>query len=463
MAQKFLRIAALGLLFLFLVPQVQGALTCSWSQQTSGIEGQGFNGDGVSSSLASVGGSSYAVFGQYTPFSTNILGGKLLKNDGTGWSTSLNLIGGVTIPAHIGRLASIHPIAPNDIWAGFAGVRPGQLADAPFGPEMVVNGGFETYTTSPGLPNNWTQLGAATTNTRETTTVLDGVNAARVSIPWTTGNGVRGLRQDLPALTPGAVYHFSARFYLPSPLDSATTTTFPSVTDLTTGVSALVDGFWRQDGQWLESAGSWTAIAGHQYRVSLGAQRPSNNADVDDLIFDSVSVRQDLSARGYALAHFDGSTWTPVALGDLDSATRFQYDHDFPPGLISQGAAPGMASKCPINLQPRVYMAKPGREVLASFCGDPRIPSRVFQMFQRRGQFLTRSESPRLLGPGGLNEWDARQDTGRTSYTGLRSCRRDWNRPGDSSGRASIGAQARGLRHVRNQDVQVHSDLAADL
>lgn len=152
-----------------------------------------------------------------------------------------------------------------------------------YGPEIVVNGGFETYTTSPGVPDDWS-TGAAVTAEKETSIVGEGYNAVKLTRTATGGSSY--IKQALSGLIAGRTYAYK---YKARPGGSynchikiRNVTDGTDVAGTTTGTST--------PGAYADIALDFVPLAGKSYELHAHVNFGGNMGEF--AYFDAVSLRE---------------------------------------------------------------------------------------------------------------------------------------------------------------------------
>lgn len=198
---------------------------------------------------------------------------------------------------------------PGTYWIVF--VRKSGSGDFEGGPisNAVANPGFETYSSSPGAPDDWVKFGGASTVRKETTNVDVGSNAAEVEAT-DSGAEDRGIQQNL-SLEQGIEYTFQARARTDG---NAGEVPALWVRDVTNGVDvAEVTG---TDGGATYETLSVDVVAeeGITYAIRLGHRAEDvNNGDV--VYFDEVDVQNADTVH----KEFAGS-WSSGSVQGLDTS-----------------------------------------------------------------------------------------------------------------------------------------------
>lgn len=150
----------------------------------------------------------------------------------------------------------------------------------------VTNGGFETYTTTPGVPDSWTNnTGAATVFTKETTKIREGTNAVKIAAAGTTAD--EGLKQALSGLTTGVKYYVEAWARTDGDAGERARLVIRNTTDSLDTISVQgTDAIASYE----KLSGTWTAAAGKSYEVWVVHDGTPGATDV--VYYDRVSVSQ---------------------------------------------------------------------------------------------------------------------------------------------------------------------------
>lgn len=143
-----------------------------------------------------------------------------------------------------------------------------KLDETTIGTNQLTNGNFDTYTTSPGSPDNWIfdDGGTSAQLTRETSMFKSGPNSVKITSAL-SGNSFPGLRQDVTGLSTGHTYciqgwsrydstHPPSNAFLKLSDQTTSTTIFESPFDHTYALTAFAP---------LTKA--FTATTGHTYRL----------------------------------------------------------------------------------------------------------------------------------------------------------------------------------------------------
>lgn len=154
--------------------------------------------------------------------------------------------------------------------------------------QYVLNPGFETYTTSPGAPDSWTDnSGGDATITKDTTAaqVHSGSNSVKI-VAGATPTATEGITQDLGVLDPG---DYVASVWQRTSAGAGATAQM-AIYDNT--AAALVAGT-TQNGTagtttYAKLSAQFTAIAGHDYSMRLQHKPTATTADAIE--FDDASV-----------------------------------------------------------------------------------------------------------------------------------------------------------------------------
>jgi len=183
------------------------------------------------------------------------------------------------VTAHDIRVGQKHgvldPMADEDLMVWL------KLDDAPTGSELITNGGFETYTTSPGVPDSWSDnSGGTATFEEETTITRSGNNAVKA----THVGGAGGLFQALP-VTAGKSYYIEAYARTGGAAGDKARLGVFNTTDAQYEV--LKEGTAAST-SFEKLSGTFLAAAGKTYRVVL-----NTSGGTDDVLYwDDVTVKE---------------------------------------------------------------------------------------------------------------------------------------------------------------------------
>lgn len=304
-------------LFLIIGSNATFVQYCSLSQQTTGLESTSENGDGVQALSQNT---QYPI---YSVFSAGANGGGnvLVKNSpATPWSFFKNLTTNFTSFTTDNRPVSIWSPVNNDVWVGTASPIIGQGFDNLNGANLITNPGFETYTTSPGIPDSWTS-GTTTGSTfsKETSIIDSGSNSLKLVENWNgAGTGTRYIKQSL-TVTANSYYGLSVKYYVPSAL-SSNKLIILKIRDLTDSKDVISNYILPSStpstplNQWIKSVSAFKAISAHSYEIEIGLSAQSTSTSTDTIYFDSINLQVESSMGVYPLLHYNGSTWTPYLL-----------------------------------------------------------------------------------------------------------------------------------------------------
>lgn len=151
------------------------------------------------------------------------------------------------------------------------------------GANLVANPGFETYTTSPGVPDSWAVgFGSGANLSKETVNVDAGSNALKITMP--VAPAAQGVKQTI-ALTGAKSYFFSAK-YKQSTVSARPLLRVRNTTDAV-DIDVRPSAYVVTNYQFLSM--SFLAIAGKSYDFQLIAEA-STAGDV--VYWDTVSVQE---------------------------------------------------------------------------------------------------------------------------------------------------------------------------
>lgn len=161
------------------------------------------------------------------------------------------------------------------------------------GSNLVTNPGFETYTTSPGAPDNWTAVnsGAGVTSAKNTSNPHTGSNAYSVTVDWTVASlSSHGVLQNM-SVTAGLSYYFEGWYFLAGALSSGTAA-YLKARNATDSVDVVTLTGTLVVGAWTKFSGTFTAVAGKSYRVECGLFKGSGATGTDVVLFDDIVFQQ---------------------------------------------------------------------------------------------------------------------------------------------------------------------------
>lgn len=196
------------------------------------------------------------------------------------------------------------------------------------GAELLTNGGFESYTLSPGVPDGWTnESGLATQNARETVIKRTGNNALRITVDGTAGAGSAGVKRNL-TVTAGKSYLARVWVRGDGTLGRGKFCVRNETDSLNMGpVGGFVEGTTSATWQMLEM--SFTAVAGKTYSIRC-LDRSSNVGSI--CYFDDASLieirAEDRSGSGNH-AILSGSTMAGPSLSAAAHKTGFGTSYSF--------------------------------------------------------------------------------------------------------------------------------------
>lgn len=165
------------------------------------------------------------------------------------------------------------------------------LEDDAFGDELVLNGDFLTYTTSPGVPDSWANnIGAASEKSSEPSIFHDAANALKITVP---GGTVSSIKQTLSGLVAGRSYRIRA--WVRTGGGSATANLF--LRNTTDAVNVVAKNSAAGSTSYTEVSGTFQVISGKSYDIILEASAGGGNiAYFDDVSL--VEIRA-IDASGY--------------------------------------------------------------------------------------------------------------------------------------------------------------------
>lgn len=207
------------------------------------------------------------------------------------------------------------------------------------GSSLIVNGDFTTYTTSPGVPDNWSAIGAGAgvTVARETTNFFTGPNASRITCDWTLASlaATHGFEQTITGLVTGKSYFFRIRVHLLDALEAGVTlvcklrnqTDGVDLSSSSTPAGVLV-------GQWATVSGTFmVADATDIHRIQCGFFKNSGTGTTgsDSFDIDAISVQEiratDHSGKGnHGIIEGDANTLGPTIGVAGKSGTAYDLD-----------------------------------------------------------------------------------------------------------------------------------------
>lgn len=158
-----------------------------------------------------------------------------------------------------------------------------KLGDVATGSELVTNGGFETYTTSPGTPDSWVDTAAGHTIEKETSLVHAGTNALKITAGSTSLEGVR----QAVTLTGGKSYYVEAYARTGGSGDIGASLLIRNLTD---GASPVNSFTATGETGYTKLSGTFEAIAGKSYQVRLNWLNAPTVGDI--VYFDAVTLKE---------------------------------------------------------------------------------------------------------------------------------------------------------------------------
>jgi len=204
------------------------------------------------------------------------------------------------------------------------------------GSDLLANGDFETYPTTPGAPTSWTVQGDGVTLSKETSQFQSGATALRV----TKTGGTSGLKGAYQAITPTAAHSYYVEAYglVNSPSGGTAFFDVFNVTDNVTvcTVNVTSAGFTKM-------GKTFQAIAGKTYRIRVGMGNATAASVNDYAIIDKVSVKEIVAKDSSGLGQDLTLAVTPasnVPSADIaqPGALNFSY------GFTGNGATVGTDS-----------------------------------------------------------------------------------------------------------------------
>lgn len=175
----------------------------------------------------------------------------------------------------------------------------------------ITNGGFETYSTSPGAPDDWSTFGSSLTVREENTNVRTGSNAVEIESTDSAGDP-KGIEQKIP--DPATVESVRKRVRVHARTDGdsgevPTLAIYNATDDTTVDSTSGTDGGTSYEQLQL----FFTPDPDKEYFIRL--MHASGDASSNDVIyFDDASVTEK------SVKNFDGSNWVDDSNVDLINA-----------------------------------------------------------------------------------------------------------------------------------------------
>lgn len=221
--------------------------------------------------------------------------------------------------------------------------------------ELLFNGDFEIWPTTPTLPTGWTTDGAVNV-AQETTNVRTGQYCVSLLRSGTSNQGI----YETVTVTPGSSYEFAVWVKAPATLAVAIRLQYYN------GSTALTPAYFRYNmigGDWekLTTGPCWAPLTATNARVSLRVYTPSgtNKSYWEDATLQEVSRSVLESTRGWS------SEWDATA---FNGGRRMVRDADgrFHVVFHSQASAatPGNPAGAPTNRPGGIYYSYTLREAL---------------------------------------------------------------------------------------------------
>lgn len=201
-------------------------------------------------------------------------------------------------------------------------------------PDGMTNGGFETYTTSPGVPDSWLLSGgSASSFTRETGTVHSGTNAVRITMPSPTAG--QALGKVITGIVTMGVSNTACTWLKQS------TSTSQAIRMMVQQNGAGIASTFGITGETSlrQHCVLFTPTMGNEYSIIIEIRSVGQVGDF--VIFDDVAVRSSVTADD-AIGTRDGTVSASVGTLGATGVQNTAYNFDGV-GILSQTAATAVA------------------------------------------------------------------------------------------------------------------------